>query len=163
VRNEKLLHSEITNQIIGAFYTVYNALGYGFLEKVYENALAHELRKRGLEVKQQQPITVYYDGAIVGEYFADLLVDKLVIVELKAAKDVSEDHEAQLVNYLKATNIEVGLLTNFGRFPRFRRKVFQNSSKEERPKNDPRKSSSSKTIPKNQRKSAKSASSAFHS
>ncbi|GAB4457563.1 MAG: GxxExxY protein [Anaerolineae bacterium] len=122
-------HTDLTKAIIGAFYDVYNALGYGFLEKVYENALVYELRKRGFEVRQQQPIKVIYDGVEVGEYFADLLVNQQVIVELKATKSISPEHEAQLVNYLKATNIDVGLVLNFGPKPQVRRKIFEASRK----------------------------------
>ncbi|MBT3339209.1 MAG: GxxExxY protein [Anaerolineae bacterium] len=119
-----MLHQDITSKIISAFYTVYNTLGYGFLEKVYENALIIELEKRGLAVRQQVPIQVYYEGKVVGEYFADLLINDKVIVELKAAKEIVDAHEAQLVNYLKATNIEVGLLLNFGTEAKFKRKIF---------------------------------------
>ncbi len=124
-----MLHQEITSKIISAFYTVYNALGYGFLEKVYENAMIIELEKLGLIVRQQVPIQVYYEDKVVGEYFADLLVDDKVIVELKAAKEIVGAHEAQLVNYLKATNIEVGLLLNFGTEAKFKRKIFTQRKK----------------------------------
>ncbi len=117
-------HSDLTDKIIKAFYTVYNKLGYGFLEKVYENALLIELTKCGLKAVSQIPIKVYYDGLDVGMYFADLIVNDLVIIELKAAEGLIEEHEAQLVNYLKATDIEVGLLLNFGKTPQFKRKVF---------------------------------------
>ncbi len=122
----ELLQKELTSKILNAFFHVYNQLGYGFLEKVYENALAHELRKRGHTVTQQMSIAVYYDGVQVGEYFADLLVDRLVIVELKAAESISKQHQTQLMNYLKATQIEVGLLLNFGPKPEFRRLVASN-------------------------------------
>jgi GxxExxY protein len=122
-------HVELTREIIGAFYAVYNSLGYGFLEKVYENALALELRRRGLRVDQQKPICVYYTGEIVGEYFADLVVNELVIIELKAVRAISESHEAQLLNYLKATPYEVGLLLNFGPKAVRRRKVYDNELK----------------------------------
>lgn len=118
-------HKELTDAIIGAFYRVYNALGYGFLEKVYENALAHELRKQGLQVVQQAPIKVFYDGIVVGEYFADILVNDLIILELKAAESLMPQHEAQLLHYLKSTNIEVGLLLNFGKKAEFKRKVYE--------------------------------------
>ena len=118
--------------MINSFYTVYNTLGYGFLEKVYENALIHELKKRGLRVQQQMPIHVYYDGELVGEYFADLLVEDKVILELKAAEDIAAQHKAQLLNYLKATEIEVGLLLNFGPEPKFARKIFTNDHKAHR-------------------------------
>jgi GxxExxY protein len=123
-------HSEITEQIIAAFYTVYNTLGYGFLEKVFENALVIELRRRGLRVVQQMPITVYYTGEVVGEYFADLLVADLIIVEIKAVKALLVEHEAQLLNYLKATPYEVGLLLNFGPKPEHKRRAFENTRKE---------------------------------
>ena len=122
-------HRDITDLIIKAFYTVYNALGYGFLEKVYESAMLLELRKLGLEVVPQAPIHVYYDGQRVGEYNADLLVAELVIVELKATRVLIRDHEAQLLNYLKATSYEVGLLLNFGPKPQIKRKVYDNERK----------------------------------
>ena len=122
-------HTDTTELIIKAFYKVYNALGYGFLEKVYRNALAIELRKLGLEVIQEARIAVYYGGEVVGEYFADLLVAGAVIVELKAVKRLLEEHEAQLLNYLKATPYEVGLLLNFGPKPEIKRKAFNNSRK----------------------------------
>lgn len=122
-------HSEITDKIIRSFYTVYNKLGFGFLEKVYEHALLIELRKMGISVVNQFMIKVHYDGTEVGNYFADLFVEEKVIVEIKAAEGLIEEHEAQLVNYLKATNIEVGLLLNFGKTPSFKRKVFSNNYK----------------------------------
>jgi len=122
-------YKELTGQIIKAFYTVYNTLGYGFLEKVYENAMAIELRKMGLHVDCQYAIKVYYDGQVVGEYFADLMVDERVIVELKAVRKLLKEHEAQLLNYLNATEYEVGLLFNFGPQPHFKRKVFDNDRK----------------------------------
>ena len=126
---EEYKHKEITDLIIRAFYTVYNTLGYGFLEKVYENALAIELPKLGLVVIQQAPIKVYYDGQVVGEYAADLLVEDAVIVELKAVCALVEEHEAQLLNYLKATPYEVGLLLNFGPKPQMKRKAYDNARK----------------------------------
>ncbi len=122
-------HKELTKGIIGAFYDVYNALGYGFLEKVYENALAIELRHRGFQVEQQHSIQVLYRGEVVGDYFADLVVNDLVILELKATKDLADRHEAQLLNYLKATRFEVGLLLNFGPTPTHTRKAYQNNRK----------------------------------
>jgi len=124
-----LLHAEITGKIIKAFYTVYNTLGYGFLEKVYENALLIELSKLGLSAKTQFPITVYYDGKVIGNYFADMFVADAVIVELKTAEALNSAHEAQLINYLKATNAEVGLLLNFGKEPDYKRKVFSQRNK----------------------------------
>ena len=122
-------HTDITEQIIKAFYTVYNTLGYGFLERVYRNSFAIELRKMGLKVITEAPIAVYYAGELVGEYQADLLVADAVIVELKAVKKLVEEHEAQLLNYLKATPYEVGLLLNFGPQPEIKRKAFDNSRK----------------------------------
>jgi len=127
--NENFKHSEITDKIIKAYYNVYNQLGYGFLEKVYEHALMIELPKFGLECKNQFPIKVFYDKKNVGEYFADLLVNDLVIVELKAAESLCPEHECQLINYLKATDLEVGLLLNFGKTPQFKRKVLTNEFK----------------------------------
>ncbi|RMH32647.1 MAG: GxxExxY protein [Gammaproteobacteria bacterium] len=118
-------HSDLTGQIIAAFYDVYNTLGSGFLEKVYENALAHELQKRGHRVRQQIPIDVFYDGVNVGHYVADLIVDDLVIVEMKAIENITSAHEAQLLNYLRATGIEVGLLLNCGPRPQVRRKIYE--------------------------------------
>lgn len=122
-------HSELTARIIRVFYDVYNALGYGFLEKCYENAMALRLRKAGFHVVQQQPVKVYFDGEVIGEYAADLVVDDLVLVELKAARELAEEHEAQLLNYLKATEYEVGLLFNFGPKPKFVRKAYDNANK----------------------------------
>ena len=122
-------HKETTGQIIKAFYTVYNALGYGFLEKVYETALGIELSKLGLTVRPQAPIEVRYDGHVVGQYFADLLIADTVIVEVKAVRTLSDAHEAQLLNYLKATQIEVGLLLNFGPKPEIKRKIYDNARK----------------------------------
>ena len=124
-------HKALTQQIIGAFYTVYNFLGYGFLEKVYENALAIELRALGLKVEQQARIAVYYSGQVVGEYYADLLINDSVIIELKATRTIAPEHEAQLLNYLKATPYEVGLLLNFGPEPQIKRKTYDNERKGE--------------------------------
>ena len=125
----RLLHKELTDGILKAFYDVYNRLGYGFAERVYENSFVHELRKRGYLVAQQYPITVWYDGLPVGEFFADVVVNEKVILELKAAESIIPEHEAQLLNYLKATHIEVGLLLNFGPEPEFRRRVFEEARK----------------------------------
>lgn len=105
----------LTQRIIGCAFTVSNTLGCGFLEKVYENALSHELRKNGFQARQQEPIKVFYDGLVVGEYFADILVDDAVIVELKAVKEVSDAFAAQCLNYLKATGLPLCLLLNFGK------------------------------------------------
>lgn len=121
-----MLHEETTDKILKAFFDVYNFLGYGFLEKVYENALLIELRSLGLSVEKQVPIKVYFKSQIIGEYYADLIVENKVIIELKASESLCEEHELQLINYLKATNIEVGLLLNFGKKPQVSRKVFTN-------------------------------------
>ncbi len=123
-------HSDITEQILAAFYTVYSTLGYGFLEKVYMNALKIELEKRGLKVHKEFGIKVRYAGQIVGEYFADLIVEDRVVVEVKAVKMLAQEHEAQLLNYLKATPYEVGLLLNFGPKPEQERRSFDNDRKE---------------------------------
>lgn len=124
-----LLHQDTTDQIIKAFYNVYNKLGYGFLEKVYENAIMIELTKMGIPCEKQVPIDVYYESEHIGKYYADLLVNNQVIVELKAASGLLKEHEAQLLNYLKATEIEVGLLLNFGVKPQISRKIFENKFK----------------------------------
>jgi len=123
------LHQKITSKIISAFYNVYNTLGYGFLEKVYENSLEIELKKIGFKVEKQYPIDVYYDNINVGKYFADLVVEEKVILELKAAESICQEHEFQLINYLKATDFEIGLLLNFGKKPEFKRKIFTNNFK----------------------------------
>ena len=122
----QILYQNITSQIISCFYKVYNTLGFGFLEKVYENALKIELEKAGLKVQKQRPIDVNYEGQLVGEYFADLVVEDKIILELKAVESLIQEHEYQLINYLKATEIEVGLLLNFGKKPEIRRKIFSN-------------------------------------
>jgi GxxExxY protein len=122
-------HQEITDKVIKIFYKVYGQLGYGFLEKVYENAMMIELKKEGLPATAQSPIKVSYEGEVGGEYFADILVDHKVIVEIKGAKGLASENEAQLLNYLKATDVEVGLLLNFGPKPEVKRKLFDNSRK----------------------------------
>jgi GxxExxY protein len=125
-----LKHSDITDKILHVFFKkVYHQLGYGFLEKVYENAMALELRRMGLKVEQQVPINVYYGDAVVGVYYADLVVEDAVLVELKAAKSIDPAHESQLLNYLRATPYEVGLLLNFGPKASFKRKSFDNYRK----------------------------------
>lgn len=125
----ELIEKDTTEKIIHCFYKVYNTLGFGFLEKVYENALCVELIKSGLYCVKQKPIKVHYNETVVGNYFADIIVHNSVIVELKATEILVEEHELQLINYLKATEIEVGLLLNFGKRPEFRRKVFSNINK----------------------------------
>lgn len=122
-------HSEITELIIKAYYKVFNTLGFGFLEKVYENALAIELKRMDLQIEIQKPIKVYYEEEQVGFYVADIIVNNCVIIEVKAAESLCEEHEAQLLNYLKAIEIEVGLLLNFGKEPEFKRKVFSQEFK----------------------------------
>lgn len=122
----KYLHSDLTDKIINCFYTVYNKLGYGFLEKVYEKAMCIELDKIGLAVESQSPIDVYYENQLVGDYFADIIVENKVIIELKAIETLKEIHGNQLVNYLKATDVEIGLLLNFGVKPEVKRKIFTN-------------------------------------
>jgi GxxExxY protein len=125
----KLLHQELTEVIIKTFYEVYNELGYGFLERVYQNSLYLELKNKGLNVEAQKKIKVYYKGIEVGEYYADLIVEDLIILELKAADCIVAAFENQILNYLKGTNCEVGLLLNFGTKPEFRRKIFENNRK----------------------------------
>lgn len=122
-------HSELTGKILGAFFQVHKELGYGFSEKVYENALCILLTELGMKVEPQVHLHVYYHGQKVGEYIADLIVNDVVLLELKAAEKIVEDHAAQLLNYLKATNIEVGLVLNFGPTAEFRRKVYDNERK----------------------------------
>jgi GxxExxY protein len=122
----ELLHKELTDKILKAFYDVYNELGFGFLEKVYQNSLFLELRNRGFQVEAQKQIKVHFKGIEVGEYYADLVVDNLIILELKAADGIVPEFENQLINYLRGTDKEVGLLLNFGIKPEFRRKVFEN-------------------------------------
>lgn len=127
---DNYLHSNITSEIIKAYYVVYNKLGYGFLEKVYQNALLIELQKLYFDCKPAYPIDVHYDNHKIGFYIADILVENSVIIEIKAAESLCEEHEAQLINYLKATNIEVGILLNFGKTPSFKRKVFSKEYKQ---------------------------------
>lgn len=113
----------LTGRILKCFYEVYNTLAYGYLEKVYENALKIELEKAGFKVEQQKPVKVYYKGALVGDYFIDLSVEDSVLLELKSVSQLTEAHENQLVNYLVATRTQVGLLLNFGPVPENRRRI----------------------------------------
>lgn len=122
-------HSDITDLVLNAFYKVHRKLGYGFNEKIYENSLVIELRKLGLQVAQLHEIEVFYDGQPVGTYFADLIVNDVVMLELKAVKQLADAHEAQLLNYLKATRVEVGLLLNFGSTAEIKRCVYDNDRK----------------------------------
>lgn len=120
------LHSDITQKVIKAYYNVYNKLGYGFLEKVYENAMVIELKSMGLKVEQQVKIKVFYNGQEVGYYIMDIVVENIVGVEIKACEALCVEHTYQLINYLKASQIEVGLLLNFGKDPEIKRKIFRN-------------------------------------
>jgi GxxExxY protein len=124
-----LLCEDITEPTIGAFYEVHHQLGHGFLESVYERAMVIAIRKRGLRVERQVPVAVYFDGQVVGEYRVDLIVEDRVMVELKAAKALDATHDAQLINCLRATSIEVGLLLHFGIKPAFHRRILSNDRK----------------------------------
>jgi GxxExxY protein len=121
--DKNYIFPEVTETVIGCAYKVFNQLGSGFLEKVYENALKFEMEKEGLKVSQQHPVNVYYSGQLIGEYFADLMVDDKVIIELKAVSELNKVHEVQLVNYLKGTGFKVGLLINFGEKMKIVRRV----------------------------------------
>jgi GxxExxY protein len=124
-----LLYKNITDSILKAYYAVYNQLGYGFLEKVYQNSMYFELKSLGYKVEAQKQIKVYFKNQLVGEYYADLLVEDKVIVELKACELLMNVHVAQLMNYLKATEVEVGLVLNFGEDPEFKRIIYTNDKK----------------------------------
>jgi len=123
-----LLHEELTEQIIACYYEVFNEIGFGFLETVYEKALVHELKLRGIESIRQGKIDVFYKGEKVGDYFCDVLVEGKIILELKATP-LKKEHEFQLLNYLKATDIELGYLMSFGKEAKFKRKIFENQYK----------------------------------
>ncbi len=125
----ELLHQGLVDLILKTFYDVYNELGYGFLEKVYQNAMYLELKSRGFYVEAQKQIKVFYKNIEVGEYYADLIVDDTIILELKACETLLNEHEIQLINYLRGTDKEVGLLLNFGKKPEFRRKIYSNERK----------------------------------
>ena len=122
-------HQDLTKALIGIYYDIYNELGYGFLERVYQNAFLIELRVRGYEFDSQKKLNVFYKKEIVGDYIPDIIVNNSVIIELKCVEYIVESHEAQLLNYLKATDCEVGLLLNFGKDPQFIRKIFTNDLK----------------------------------
>lgn len=139
-----LKHSELTERIIGIFFDVYNELGQGFLESVYEQALGITLIEAGMGVQHQTPIAVWFHGRQIGDFKADMVVDNKVLLELKAARSIDLAHEKQLLNYLRATQIEVGLLLNFGTKPEFRRFVFENERKEIRV--NPRKSAADEVL-----------------
>jgi GxxExxY protein len=121
---------ELTGKIISKFYKVYNTLGYGFIESIYHNAMILELVSDGFSVDTEKSIAVHYEGRVVGTFCADLVIENRVIVELKAKERLIEAHEAQLTNYLRATEIEIGLLFNFGKSPEFKRKFFSNANKQ---------------------------------
>lgn len=122
-------HSDLSEKIIKVFFQVHNELGYGFSEKVYQKAYGIALREIGLKVDEQVAIKVYYHGQLVGEYVADMVVNDVILLELKAVSQIMDEHEAQLLNYLKATEIEVGYILNFGRSASFKRKVLDNDRK----------------------------------
>ncbi len=124
-----LKHAGVTEAVIGVFYQVYNELGRGFLESVYEHAMGLALTQAGLNAVRQSPIRVWFRGQVIGEFRADLVVENSVLVELKAAVAITPDHQAQLLNYLRATEFDVGLILNFGPRPEFKRMVFSNSRK----------------------------------
>ena len=124
-----LLHKALTDKIIQVFYKVYLELGYGFLEKIYHNAMLIELNSQGLECQSQQKINVYYQGKEIGEYYSDITVNGLIILELKSSEVLVVANEIQLINYLRATQFEIGLLLNFGKKPEIRRKIFTNDRK----------------------------------
>jgi GxxExxY protein len=129
----KFVHRELTDRIIGAFYDVYNELGFGFLESVYRRAMFHALNQAGLLAETEVKLPVSFRGHLVGDFSADIFVERAVILELKAAEELHPAHEAQLLNYLKASPIELGLLLNFGPKPRIRRLIFTNDRKRSRP------------------------------
>jgi GxxExxY protein len=125
----EILHKELSESILKVFYDVYNELGYGFLEKVYQNAMYLELKSQGFKVEPQKQIKVYYKNELVGDFFADLLINDVIILELKACDILVKAHYVQTLNYLKATNIEIGLLLNFGEKPEIKRLIFTNNRK----------------------------------
>jgi len=122
--DKELMHKDLTEKIIKCFYTVYDSLGCGFLESVYENALMIELKDTGFKAEKQRSLDVYYKGRLVGDFKADIIIEDKIVVEIKAVSRLSPQHEAQLINYLKATGIKVGLLVNFGEKLEFKRRVF---------------------------------------
>jgi GxxExxY protein len=130
---DSLKHRELTDKIIGTFYEVYNELGFGFLESVYEEAMLIALEAKRLKVKQQVPIPVWFRGKKIGHFEADLVVERSIIIELKAVRSIGDAYIAQLLNYLRATEIEVGLLLNFGQRPEFKRLAFDNQRKKQQP------------------------------
>ena len=130
---DKLKHKEVTDIVLKSFYDVYNELGHGFLESIYEKAMCIVLEQNGIGVESQKEISVYFQGQVIGNFRADIVVNDLIILELKAVHQIAPTHEAQLINYLKATSIEVGMLLNFGEKPTFKRMAFDNQRKNPRP------------------------------
>ena len=126
---DELVSKELVDIILRHFYRIYNELGYGFLERVYQNALYFALTDEGLKCETEKPIKVYFDGRVVGDYRADILVENCIMLELKASEEFNPAFENQLINYLKATDIEVGYVLNFGKKPKYSRKVFSNNRK----------------------------------
>lgn len=135
-QNSKLLHAELTEKVIGVFYEVYNDLGYDFLESVYENAISIALSEAGSSVARQRPMEVWYRGSQVGDFRANIIANDVVLLELKTAKSIDLAFERQTLNYLKATNLEVALILNFGPSAQFRRLVFENSRKDGYPRRE---------------------------
>ncbi len=125
-----MLYKELTDEILHAFYIVHYKLGFGFLEKVYKNALYLELTTMGLKCETEKPINVYYNQKVVGVFYADIVVEGKVILELKAVESICKEHEYQLINYLKACGIEIGLLLNFGKKAELKRVIYTNDRKE---------------------------------
>ena len=132
-----MINEELSGRIIKVFYDVYNTLGHGFLEKIYRNSMTIELVASGIDVEVEKPIAVYYRGSVVGSFSADLVVENTVILELKSAESLHRADEAQLLNYLRATHLELGLLFNFGHEPEFKRKYFSNTKKKQPEKDGP--------------------------
>ena len=125
----KFLHKRLSDSILKIYYEVYNELGYGFLEKVYQNAMYFELKSQGFKVEAQKQIKVFYKNQIVGEYFADIIVEDLITLELKECECLKDEHQAQLLNYLRGTKVEIGMLLNFGTEPEFKRLIYTNDRK----------------------------------
>ena len=124
-----MIDEELTGRVIKVFYKIYNTLGYGFIESIYHNSMIIELVKEGLSIETEKPISVYYGPNVVGTFSADLVVEEKIILELKAKESLHSAHEAQLTNYLRATDVELGFLLNFGKEPEFKRKYFSNEKK----------------------------------
>jgi GxxExxY protein len=132
VEGRVLKHRELTDKVIGVFFDVYNEMGHGFLESVYENAIALALTENSFDVKRQISIPVWFRGQKVGDFVADMLIENSVLLELKAVRVLEASHEAQILNYLRATDLEVGLLLNFGVKPQFKRFAYDNGRKQSR-------------------------------